>query len=43
MSVDYSTDYVFDGLKLSAYTEEDLPTPESVYARSKRDGEIALQ
>lgn len=41
--VHYSTDYVFDGTKPSAYTEEDITTPLNVYGRTKRDGEIALQ
>ena len=41
--VHYSTDYVFDGTKLGAYTEEDFTIPLSVYGRTKRDGEIALQ
>ena len=41
--VHYSTDYVFDGTKLGAYTEDDLTNPLSVYGRTKRDGEIALQ
>jgi dTDP-4-dehydrorhamnose reductase len=41
--VHYSTDYVFDGKKSDAYTESDLPNPQSVYGRTKRDGEIALQ
>lgn len=41
--VHYSTDYVFDGTKPSAYTEDDLTNPLSVYGRTKRDGEIALQ
>jgi len=41
--VHYSTDYVFDGAKLGAYTEEDLTNPLSVYGRTKRDGEIALK
>ena len=41
--VHYSTDYVFDGLKLGAYREEDLTNPQSVYGRTKRDGEIALR
>ena len=41
--VHYSTDYVFDGLNQGAYAEEDLPNPQSVYGRTKRDGEIALQ
>ena len=41
--VHYSTDYVFDGTKLGAYTEDDHTNPHSVYGRTKRDGEIALQ
>jgi dTDP-4-dehydrorhamnose reductase len=41
--VHYSTDYVFDGTKLGAYTEDDLTNPQGVYGRTKRDGEIALQ
>ncbi|MGC4099105.1 MAG: dTDP-4-dehydrorhamnose reductase [Nitrospira sp.] len=41
--VHYSTDYVFDGTKRGAYTEEDFTIPLSVYGRTKRDGEIALQ
>jgi dTDP-4-dehydrorhamnose reductase len=38
----YSTDYVFDGAKDGAYHEDDAPDPQSVYGRSKRDGEVAL-
>ncbi len=41
--VHYSTDYVFDGMKPGAYTEEDATNPQSVYGMTKRDGEIALQ
>lgn len=41
--VHYSTDYVFDGAKLGAYIEDDLTNPQSVYGRTKRDGEIMLQ
>jgi len=41
--VHYSTDYVFDGIKPSAYTEDDPTNPQSVYGRTKMDGEIALQ
>ena len=33
--VHYSTDYVFDGRKSDAYTEEDQPNPLCVYGRSK--------
>ena len=38
-----STDYVFDGLKGSAYLEADAPTPLSAYGRSKLEGERAVQ
>lgn len=34
-----STDYVFDGEKGTPYTEDDVPHPLSVYARSKYEGE----
>ena len=35
----YSTDYVFDGTKGSAYTEDDTPNPINIYGRSKYEGE----
>ena len=41
--VQYSTDYVFDGIKAGPYTEGDATNPQNVYGRTKRDGEIALQ
>lgn len=41
--VHYSTDYVFDGSQPQPYTEEDAAHPQSVYGRSKREGEIALE
>ncbi len=41
--VHFSTDYVFDGSKPSPYTESDATNPQSVYGRSKRDGELALE
>jgi dTDP-4-dehydrorhamnose reductase len=41
--VHYSTDYVFDGLKTSPYMEDDQPNPQSVYGRTKLEGERAIQ
>jgi dTDP-4-dehydrorhamnose reductase len=38
--VTISTDYVFDGTKEGFYTQEDDPNPQSVYGRSKLEGEI---
>jgi dTDP-4-dehydrorhamnose reductase len=38
----YSTDYVFDGTKEGAYTEADPPAPQSVYGRTKLEGEQGL-
>lgn len=40
--VHYSTDYVFDGTKLSAYQESDTPNPSSVYGMTKLAGERAI-
>lgn len=37
-----STDYVFDGTARRALREDDATNPLSVYARTKRDGELAL-
>ena len=38
-----STDYVFDGTKEGAYTEEDLPNPLGVYGQSKWEGEEIIR
>lgn len=38
----YSTDYIFDGQKNHAYTEDDLPNPLNVYGSSKLEGEKAI-
>jgi len=35
----FSTDYVFDGRKKGAYTEEDAPNPLSFYGKTKQLGE----
>jgi dTDP-4-dehydrorhamnose reductase len=40
--IHYSTDYVFDGTKASAYREDDATAPLSAYGRSKRQGELAI-
>lgn len=37
-----STDYVFDGRKRTPYTERDLCRPLNHYARTKRQGELAV-
>jgi dTDP-4-dehydrorhamnose reductase len=38
-----STDFVFDGEKETAYTEDDSIAPLGVYSRSKAEGEIILR
>lgn len=41
--VTISTDYVFDGKKSGFYTQQDTPTPESVYGLAKLEGERLAQ
>ena len=38
-----STDYVFDGKNSTPYTTDDKTNPVSVYGKTKRDGEIAIE
>jgi len=38
-----STDFVFDGEKEDGYVEEDVPNPLNWYAKTKYEGELAVQ
>lgn len=40
--IHYSTDYIFDGTKMAAYLEDDVPSPLNVYGRSKLEGDRAI-
>jgi dTDP-4-dehydrorhamnose reductase len=41
--IHFSTDYVFDGLKKEAYVETDLTNPQSVYGKTKCEGEEKIR
>ncbi len=41
--IHFSTDYVFDGLKKEPYVETDQANPQSVYGKSKWEGEEAVR
>lgn len=38
-----STDFVFDGNKTTPYTEDDMPNPQSVYGKTKLEGEEEIK
>ena len=41
--IHFSTDYVFDGLKKDAYIETDLTNPQSIYGKTKCEGEEKIR
>jgi dTDP-4-dehydrorhamnose reductase len=41
--IHFSTDYVFDGLKKEAYVETDETNPQSIYGKTKNDGEEKIR
>ncbi len=41
--VHFSTDYIFDGLKKEPYVETDATNPQSVYGKTKCDGEEKIR
>lgn len=38
-----STDFVFDGTKNEPYKEDDITNPQGIYAKTKLDGELAIE
>ena len=38
-----STDYIFAGRKVGAYSETDAPNPQGIYGKSKLEGELAIE
>ena len=41
--IHYSTDYVFEGIKATPYSELDMPNPQNTYGKTKLAGEQAIQ
>ncbi len=41
--IHFSTDYVFDGMKMKPYMESDGTNPLNIYALTKHDGEILIR
>jgi len=41
--VHMSTDFIFDGTKVGVYVEDDPPSPQSVYARTKAEAETRVR
>lgn len=41
--IHFSTDYVFDGQKKNAYLETDLANPQSIYGKTKLEGELKVR
>jgi len=41
--IHFSTDYVFDGKKGSAYVETDTPNPLNIYGKTKLSGDLKVQ